>query len=325
MSGLVSDYFYDLPQELIATRPAARRDASRMLVLHRSDGRIEHRHFRDFPEFLRSGDLVALNDSRVIKARLLTEPRGIEIFLLNALGDTRWQCLVRPGRKLQPGVRVPIAGTVAEIAEVLPDGERIVVFDAPPDLEKYGHMPLPPYFKRAADADDNERYQTIFAAPPGSVAAPTAGLHFTPEMLVGLPHTFLTLHVGAGTFLPVKTTHLADHPMHEEAYTIGPAAAAALNAAGRIVAIGTTVARMLESQPPGPILPVSARTRIFIRPPYSFRHTGALLTNFHLPGSTLLMLVCAFAGREATLAAYRQAIQERYRFYSYGDCMLLLE
>ena len=214
---------------------------------------------------------------------------------------------------------------MAEIAEVLPDGGRIVVFDAPPDLEKHGHMPLPPYFKRAADADDDERYQTIFATPPGSVAAPTAGLHFTPEILASLPHTFLTLHVGAGTFLPVKTPHLADHAMHEEAYTIGPAAASALNAAGRIVAIGTTVARMLESQPPGPIQTVSARTRIFIRPPHTFLHTGALLTNFHLPGSTLLMLVCAFAGREATLAAYREAIQNRYRFYSYGDCMLLLE
>jgi len=324
MSALVSDYHYDLPPELIATRPTERRDDSRMLVLHRSDGRIEHRMFREFPSFLREGDLVALNNSRVIKARLLTEPPGIEIFLLENLDATRWKCLVKPGRKLRPGVRVPIAGTHAEVVEVLPGGERIMAFDDPPDLGKYGSMPLPPYFKRAADADDDERYQTVYAAPPGSVAAPTAGLHFTPRILAAIPHTFLTLHVGAGTFLPVKTDKLEDHEMHEESYVIPPAAAAALNSASRLVAVGTTATRVLESQPPGPIQPGSGSTRIFIHPPYTFRHTAALLTNFHLPGSTLLMLVSALADRETTLHAYREAIRERYRFYSYGDCMLIV-
>jgi S-adenosylmethionine:tRNA ribosyltransferase-isomerase len=325
MSDRVSDYHYELPPELIATLPASRRDESRMLVLHRKSGRIEHRAFADFPSFLEDGDVVALNDSRVIKARLLSEPPRIEIFLLENLGGSRWKCLVKPGRKLRPGVRVPIAGTMAEVAEVLPGGERIMQFDAAPDLERYGHMPLPPYFKREAAALDAERYQTVYANSPGSVAAPTAGLHFTPEILERIPHAFLTLHVGAGTFLPVKTENISDHEMHEESYSISAATASTLNSAKRIVAVGTTVARVLESQPPGPLEPCNGRTRIFIHPPYEFQKTGALLTNFHLPESTLLMLVSALAGREAILTAYSEAIKERYRFYSYGDCMLIID
>jgi len=325
MSGLVSDYHYDLPPELIATTPAARRDESRMLVLHRKSGRIEHRSFRDFPSYLREGDIVALNDSRVIKARLLTDPPGMEIFLLENLGGTLWKCLAKPGRKLRPGTRLPIAGTTAEIAEVLPGGERIVKFDQPPDLEQHGHMPLPPYFKRQAGAMDAERYQTVFANAPGSVAAPTAGLHFTAEILSRIPHAFLTLHVGAGTFLPVKTEKIADHEMHEESYSINAPTAAALNSAKRIVAVGTTATRVLESQPPGPIRPCAGGTRIFIHPPYEFQKVGALLTNFHLPESTLLMLVSAFAGRKKILEAYNEAIRHSYRFYSYGDCMLLID
>lgn len=325
MSGLVSDYEYDLPPELIASRPAERRDASRMLVLHRSTGAIEHRRFTDFPSYLREGDLVVLNNSRVIKARLLTDPPGIEIFLLEQVGANRWKCLVKPGRKLTPGTRIPIAETTAEVVEVLPGGERIISFDELPDLEKHGHMPLPPYFKREADSDDDERYQTVYATDPGSVAAPTAGLHFTPEILQKIPHAFLTLHVGAGTFLPVKSEKIEDHEMHEERYSIPVDTAAALNAAKRPVAIGTTVTRVLESQSPGPIQTCSGSTRIFIHPPYEFQHTGALLTNFHLPGSTLLMLVSALAGRELILAAYQEAIRERYRFYSYGDCMFITD
>jgi len=325
MHGLVSDYHYDLPPELIASRPAERRDSSRMLVLHRSTGAIEHRRFTDFPSYLRDGDLVVLNNSRVIKARLLTDPPGIEIFLLEQVGTNRWKCLCKPGRKLKPGVRIPIAGTTAEVVEVLPGGERLIAFDELPDLEKHGHMPLPPYFKREADSDDDERYQTVYATDPGSVAAPTAGLHFTPEILSKIPHAFLTLHVGAGTFLPVKTENIEDHEMHEERYSIPVDTAAALNAAKRRVAIGTTVTRVLESQPPGPIQSCSGSTRIFIHPPYEFQHTGALLTNFHLPGSTLLMLVSALAGRELILAAYQEAIRERYRFYSYGDCMFITD
>jgi len=325
MSGHVSDYHYDLPPELIATTPTARRDESRMLVLHRTSGQVEHRSFRDFPSYISEGDVVALNDSRVIKARLLTDPPGIEIFLLENLGGTRWKCLVKPGRKLRPGTRVEIAGTTTEVVDVLPGGERIMQFDEAPNLEKHGHMPLPPYFKREAEKLDDERYQTVYANTPGSVAAPTAGLHFTPEILSRIPHTFLTLHVGAGTFLPVKTENITDHEMHEEVYSISATAASALNSAKRIVAIGTTATRVLESQPPSPIQPCEGRTRIFIHPPYEFQKTGALLTNFHLPESTLLMLVSALAGREAILNAYREAIKERYRFFSYGDCMLITD
>ena len=218
-----------------------------------------------------------------------------------------------------------IAGTTAEVVDVLPGGERIMQFDEAPNLEKHGHMPLPPYFKREAEKLDDERYQTVYANMPGSVAAPTAGLHFTPEILSRIPHAFLTLHVGAGTFLPVKTENITDHEMHEEGYSISAATASALNSAKRIVAIGTTATRVLESQPPGPIQPCEGRTRIFIHPPYKFQKTGALLTNFHLPESTLLMLVSAFAGREVILNAYREAIKERYRFFSYGDCMLITD
>ena len=324
MSERVSDYHYDLPQELIAAHPAERRDASRMLVLHRGTGGIEHRMFRDFPGFIRPGDMVALNDSRVIKARLLSQNPAVEVFLLENLGGNRWKCLVKPGRKLRVGVRIDIAGTVAEVAEVLPGGERIMEFGETPDLERHGHMPLPPYLGRGAEAADEERYQTVYAKNPGSVAAPTAGLHFTPEILAQIPHAFVTLHVGAGTFLPVKSETVAGHEMHEETYSISAETASRLNAAKRIVAVGTTVARVLESQPAGELHAVSGRTSIFIHPPYDFRHTGALLTNFHLPESTLLMLVSAMAGRETILRAYAEAIRERYRFYSYGDCMLIL-
>ena len=324
MSERVSDYHYDLPPELIAAHPAERRDASRMLVLHRGTGGIEHRMFRDFPGFIRPGDMVALNDSRVIKARLLSENPAVEVFLLENLGGNRWKCLVKPGRKLRVGVRIDIAGTVAEVAEVLPGGERIIEFGEAPDLERHGHMPLPPYLGRGAEAADEERYQTVYAKNPGSVAAPTAGLHFTPEILAQIPHAFVTLHVGAGTFLPVKSETVAGHEMHEETYSISEETASRLNAATRIVAVGTTVARVLESQPAGELHAVSGRTSIFIHPPYDFRHAGALLTNFHLPESTLLMLVSAMAGRETILRAYAEAIRERYRFYSYGDCMLIL-
>jgi S-adenosylmethionine:tRNA ribosyltransferase-isomerase len=325
MSSFVSDYYYELPPELIANRPAPNRDGSRMMVVHRATGTIDHRAFRDFPTYLREGDLVVLNDSRVIKARLLAEPLGIEIFLLENLGGTHWKCLCKPGRKLRIGTRIPIAGTFANVLEILPGGERIMAFDSPPDLEIHGHIPLPPYFKRAADESDDERYQTVYATNPGSVAAPTAGLHFTPEVLATIPHTFLTLHVGAGTFLPVKSERIEDHDMHSENYSLSPAATDSMNAARRLVAVGTTVTRVLESQPPGEIQATSGSTRIFIHPPYEFRHTGALLTNFHLPESTLLMLVSAFAGRELIRAAYSEAIRERYRFYSYGDCMLITD
>lgn len=324
MSPLVAEFDYVLPPELIATRPLPERDGSRMLLLDRSSGEISHAMFRDFPSLLRPGDHVVLNNSRVIKARLIAADRNIEIFLLEPLGSCRWKCLTRPGRKMRPGVRIAIAGTEALVVDVLPDGERIVEFSHEPDLGAFGHMPVPPYFRREADGADDSRYQTVYAAQPGSVAAPTAGLHFTDEVLAAIPHSFLTLHVGAGTFLPVKAERIEDHVMHEEHFEISAGAADSLNAAGRLVAVGTTVARVLESRPPGPLAACSDRTSIFIYPPYQFLRTGALLTNFHLPRSTLLMLVCAFAGKDLMMRAYAEAIAEKYRFYSYGDCMFIV-
>lgn len=323
-TGRVSDYHYELPHELIATRPTPERDGSRMMVLNRASGEISHRIFRDFPSFLHEGDRVVLNNTRVIKARLLTPDKRIEIFLLEPVGERRWKCLTKPGRRMRPGAAVAIAGTEARVLEALPEGERIVEFADELDLERHGHMPVPPYFKRESDAADDERYQTVFAELSGSVAAPTAGLHFTPEVLVKIPHSFLTLHVGAGTFLPVKAERIEDHIMHEESYEIPQSTADALNNARRIVAVGTTVTRVLESQNPGKLQACSGRTDIFIHPPYSFQRVGALLTNFHLPCSTLLMLVSAFAGTDLIRKAYTEAVQERYRFYSYGDCMLIL-
>jgi S-adenosylmethionine:tRNA ribosyltransferase-isomerase len=295
-----------------------------MLVLHRGSGQIEHRNFRNLPDYLHPGDMVVLNNSRVIKARLLSHDRRIELLLIESLGIRKWNCLVKPGRKMRPGFGFLIADTTAHVREILEDGSRIVEFDSEPDLERFGSIPIPPYLHRDADAEDEIRYQTVFAEAAGSVAAPTAGLHFTPELLSRIPHTQLTLHVGIGTFLPVKVERVADHRMHSEHYSIGEDAARAINAAARILAVGTTATRVLESQPPGPVTPRSASTSIFIHPPFTFRRVGALLTNFHLPKSTLLMLVCAFAGREEVLAAYAEAIRERYRFFSYGDCMLVV-
>jgi S-adenosylmethionine:tRNA ribosyltransferase-isomerase len=324
MSESLSDYFYELPEDLIASRPTENRADSRMLVVHRADGTVAHHQFREFPTFLRAGDIVALNNSKVIKARLRSEDGRIEIFLLERIRDRTWKCLTKPGRKARTGDSIPVAGTSATVLDVLEGGERIFRFETEPDLELHGAVPLPPYLKREADKTDDDRYQTVYAKHKGSVAAPTAGLHFTNEILAQIPHTFLTLHVGAGTFLPVKAEKIEDHAMHEETYSISEEAATDLNAAKRIVAVGTTVARVLESQPRGPLQARDGRTSIFIHPPFEFAHTGALLTNFHLPCSTLLMLVSALAGRELIRHAYDIAVRERYRFFSYGDCMLIV-
>ncbi|PTX98167.1 tRNA preQ1(34) S-adenosylmethionine ribosyltransferase-isomerase QueA [Spartobacteria bacterium LR76] len=321
---LVSDFDFDLPPELIASRPLPDRDASRMMVVDRATGEISHRMFRDFPSYLAPGDLVVLNDSRVIKARLRTPDQRTELLLLEPIDSSAWKCLGKPGRRLRIGMSLEIAGTVATVRDILPDGERVVEFASPPDLEAHGAMPIPPYFRREADAEDDVRYQTVFADEPGSVAAPTAGLHFTPELLSTLPHAFLTLHVGIGTFLPVKVDRVADHVMHEERYSISPETAQAINAAHRVVAVGTTASRVLESQPEGPIQARSGATAIFIHPGYRFQHVGALLTNFHLPKSTLIMLVSALAGTDLIRRAYEEAVRERYRFFSYGDCMLIV-
>lgn len=328
MSSRLSDYHYDLPQELIADRPAPRRQDSRMLVLHRETGRIEHRGFADLPGYIAPNDLLLLNDSKVIPARLHDASGKIEMLLLEQRGPLLWTAMVRPGKKMREGASVEVAGTTATVSEVLEDGTRLLEFSAPPDLDHHGEMPIPPYFHRRADEQDKERYQTVYARDPGSVAAPTAGLHFTKEILAPLPHAFVTLHVGAGTFHPVKTDDVSEHRMHSEYYSLSEATAACINAAktsgGKLFAVGTTTTRVLESQSPGPLNAASGSTEIFIRPPHRFRHIDALQTNFHLPGSTLLMLVSALAGRELILEAYNEAVREKYRFFSYGDCMLIL-
>jgi S-adenosylmethionine:tRNA ribosyltransferase-isomerase len=299
-----------------------------MMVLERATGMIHHRKFRELPLFLNPQDLLVLNDSRVIPARLRDDSGAIELLLLEQRDPHHWTSMVRPGRKMRAGAVVATAGTTATVLEILQDGTRLLRFDAPPDLERFGEMPIPPYFHRRADESDRDRYQTVYARDPGSVAAPTAGLHFTPEILAGLPHAFLTLHVGAGTFQPVKTDDLSSHIMHHENYSLPVETAKRVNAAkssgGRIVAVGTTSARVLESLPAGDLIPSTGSTDIFIRPPYRFHRVDTLLTNFHLPESTLLMLVSALAGRERILMAYKEAVREQYRFFSYGDCMLII-
>jgi S-adenosylmethionine:tRNA ribosyltransferase-isomerase len=320
---LTSDFDYALPDELIARYPLPRREDSRMMVLHRDGERIEHRHFRDFPGYLSAGDLVVLNDTRVIPARVFSDDGKIELLFLEIVRENVWKCLVKPGRKMRLGATVRVQDVEGVVVGIEPEGERLIEFRGPVDLDAAGELPLPPYFARAVEPADAERYQTVYARERGAVAAPTAGLHFTPEILAQVPHTFITLHVGVGTFRPVQVDDLSQHRMHAERFRISEESARAINAAPRIVAIGTTTTRVLESQG----LPLTARTGstdIFIHPPYQPRTVGALLTNFHLPKSTLLMLVSAFAGREFVLRAYEEAMRERYRFYSYGDCMLIL-
>ncbi len=326
MSLRTSDFDYPLPELLIAVQPPERREQSRMLVVYKDEGRWEHRLFADFESYLRDGDLVVLNDTRVIPARVFSDDGRLELLLLEPLGPLSWRCLVKPGRKLREGALILVGGSTGVVREVYADGDRRIEFDAPLDLARVGKLPLPPYFERAAVALDEERYQTVYAKAEGSVAAPTAGLHFTQGLLARIPHAFLTLHVGAGTFRPVQTEVLEEHPMHSERFDLPAATASAVADAGRIIAIGTTTARVLEScaMQDGSLRVGPGRTDLFIRPPYEFRAVDALLTNFHLPKSTLLMLVSALAGRELVLAAYADAVREEYRFFSYGDCMLVV-
>ncbi len=326
MSQLLSDYDYHLPEHLIAQRPLPRREDSRMMVLHRATQTIEHRQFRELASFLQPGDLLVLNNARVIAARRFSDDGAVEFLFLEKLAPGEWRCLVKPGRKMRVGATCLVNATEARVREILPDGSRLVHFASDVALDQGGLIPLPPYMHRAADAEDRERYQTVFADVPGAVAAPTAGLHFTEEMLAKLPHTFITLHVGQGTFQPVKVERIEEHAMHSERFSIGQAAAAKINAAERIVAIGTTSVRVLEAakRVHGKIIPQDGSTDIFIYPPMQVQRADSLLTNFHLPKSTLLMLVSAFAGRDFILEAYAQAIAAGYRFYSYGDCMLIL-
>jgi S-adenosylmethionine:tRNA ribosyltransferase-isomerase len=327
MSLALSDYDYLLPDELIATRPLPNRQDSRMMVLHRREERIEHRQFAELPGFLKPGDLLVLNNTRVMNARRFSDDGKIEFLFLEDQGGTRWKCLVRPGRKMRRGAQTFIKDVAVRVEDICPDGERIVSFEHELNPWDGGIVPLPPYLRRQGDGEDLERYQTVYAETAGAVAAPTAGLHFTAEMLRTLPHTFITLHVGAGTFQPVKSEDISAHQMHTEAFSISASAAATINAARRIVAIGTTTVRVLESASrnhEGKLVEQGGATAIFIHPPMQIRQADVLLTNFHLPRSTLLMLVSAFAGREFILRAYEEAIRERYRFYSYGDCMLIL-
>jgi S-adenosylmethionine:tRNA ribosyltransferase-isomerase len=326
MSAQLSDYDYDLPRELIAQRPPERRGDSRMMVLHRAAQTIEHREFRELKTFLQPGDLLVLNDTRVLAARRFSEDGAVELLFLERLGPRRWKCLVKPGRKMRVGATARIDNAILRVEEITPEGDRIVTLSKDVDLYSGGSMPLPPYIQRESDAEDVTRYQTVFAQAPGALAAPTAGLHFTPEILSEIQHTFVTLHVGTGTFLPVRSENIAEHRMHAERFSISGSAAARINNAERIVAVGTTVVRVLESarRENGKLIAQEGSTNVFIYPPYRFRAVDVLLTNFHLPRSTLLMLVSAFVGRDFLLRSYQEAIRERYRFYSYGDCMLIL-
>lgn len=337
-----SDFYYDLPPELIAQTPIQRRDGSRLMTLNRETGAVGHRHFYELPELLRPGDCLILNDSRVLPARLLGRrlPGGgaCEVLLLIDRGENVWECLVRPGRKLRPGTRMTFGSgeLTAEVVGEVEDGNRLVRFDYAgiflEVLERLGKMPLPPYIKE--ELQDRERYQTVYAKVLGSAAAPTAGLHFTPELLKtlaakGVGIGSVTLHVGLGTFRPVKEDTVETHAMHSEFCTIPPETAGLINrtkaAGGRCICVGTTSCRTLESWAgeDGHMEPKSGWTSIYIYPGYRFKVMDGLITNFHLPESTLVMLVSAFAGREQVLAAYREAVEARYRFFSFGDAMFL--
>ena len=338
-----ADYDFTLPADRIAQVPADRRDQSRLMVVDRGTGSIEHRRFDDIIELVAPGDAIAVNTTRVLRARLLgTRDSGgkAEVFLLKSLGDDRFEALVHPGGKLKPGRAVHVAPELdVEILEVTDRRSRIVRLRSPlpvtEAIERFGHVPLPPYISRGDSEADAERYQTVYARESGSVAAPTAGLHFTPDLLdalatSGVTRVDLLLHVGAGTFKPVESDDPANHVMHEEWYRLDERAARALNETrargGNVWAVGTTSVRTLESvvSRDGSFAAQSGDTRIFIRPPYEFRAVDKLITNFHLPRSTLIMLVAAFAGYDLTMRAYRTALEEGYRFYSYGDAMAIL-
>ena len=337
-----SDFNYELPKELIAQTPLEKRDTSRLMTLDRKTGAWEHHHFYELPDFLYPGDCLILNDSRVLPARLLGQrlPGGgaCEVLLLIDRGEKIWECLVRPGRHMRQGSKLSFGNgeLTAEVTEVLPDGNRLVRFDYDgiflEVLERLGKMPLPPYIKE--ELRDRERYQTVYSKVPGSAAAPTAGLHFTPELLEriqekGIGIGYVTLHVGLGTFRPVKEEEITEHEMHSEFCILPPETARLINetkASGhRCICVGTTSCRTLESwaAEDGHMEPKAGWTNIYIYPGYRFKVMDGLVTNFHLPESTLIMLVSAFAGREHVLAAYEEAVREKYRFFSFGDAMFL--
>ncbi|MDP8208549.1 MAG: tRNA preQ1(34) S-adenosylmethionine ribosyltransferase-isomerase QueA [Candidatus Electryonea clarkiae] len=338
-----SDYLYNLPENLIAQEPLTRRDSSRLLVLNRGSELLKHDRFFNIASYLRKGDVLVINDTRVIPARLIGKRSTggkVEIFLLRELEELTWECLVKPAKRLKRGQVVLFPGGVsAEIIEIAEEGRRIVHFNTGGKfhdwLEKNGQTPLPPYIKRQPVVDDMERYQTIYADHNGAVAAPTAGLHFADSIFdelkqKGIIIARITLHVGIGTFRPVSVEDLRNHVMDKEVFEVNTTEAGKINEAkqsgGRIIAVGTTVVRTLETvtNDEGKIIPQQGEANLFIRPPYRYKAVDALITNFHLPGSTLLMLVSALAGRDRILEAYDEAVREKYRFFSYGDAMLIL-
>jgi len=342
---LVSDYDFYLPEELIAQNPATKRTDSRMLVMNPTTGNCSIHHFPHIASLLRKGDCLVINDTKVIPARLYGKrnPTGgkVEAFMLEEVNNTTWNCMLKPGRRLNPGEKVEIDNSNNNhfiVSKRHNNGTFEVTFNTNNVyalLEQAGHIPLPPYIQRTASNEDAKRYQTVYAKHPGAVAAPTAGLHFTPEILkklkkIGVTTARVTLHVGPGTFQPVKAENLQNHQMHEETFILSNKTAELINKTrqnnGRIIAIGTTSVRVLEScAENGKVIPQSGKTRLFMHPPKKPQITNGLLTNFHLPKSTLLMLVSCFSTREKILEAYQLAIRQKLRFYSYGDCMLLLE
>ena len=337
-----SDFYYDLPEELIAQTPLEKRDTSRLMVLDKKTGQVQHKHFYDIIDYLQEGDCLVINDTKVIPARLYGQKTGtggaVEVLLLKDLGDSRWECIVYPGRRLKEGANITFGDgrLTATIDKVLETGNRIISFHYEgiflEILEELGEMPLPHYIKE--HLSDPDRYQTVYCQEPGSAAAPTAGLHFTPELMKrirekGVVFAPVTLHVGLGTFRPVKEEEITDHVMHSEQYFITPQSAETINQARqsghRVIAVGTTSCRTLETVTDENHVthPGEGNTDIFIYPGYTFKGLDALITNFHLPESTLVMLVSALAGRENILNAYRQAVEEKYRFFSFGDAMFI--
>lgn len=326
MSQRTDDFDFHLPDELIASRPLENRTGSRMLVIHRDSGKIEHRNFSDIHEYFTADDLLVLNNTKVIPARVFSNDESIELVVTDRPSPNQWVCMVRPGKKMKVGRTVEVGDATGTVIAIEDNGNRRIEWDREIDIHAHGSLALPHYMGRDSDSADLDRYQTVFAEEEGAIAAPTAGLHFTPDVLSEIDHAFLTLHVGIGTFRPVKAELIEDHEMHSERYSVSSDTANSINSAKRVTAVGTTCTRVLESlgRDSKTLTESNGATDIFIYPGFEFKVVDRLLTNFHLPKSTLIMLVSAFAGKDLTLKAYNEAVAEQYRFYSYGDCMLII-
>ncbi len=326
MSLRTDDFDFHLPDALIASRPLEDRTGSRMLVIRRDIGKIEHRMFSDIHEYFTPEDLLILNNTKVIPARVFSNDENIELVVTHRPTPTLWDCMVRPGKKMKVGRTVEVGNAIGTVVEIFKNGNRLIEWNKELDIHQHGSLALPHYMGRNSDKADLDRYQTVFANEEGAIAAPTAGLHFTPEVLEKIDHSFLTLHVGIGTFRPVKAEKIEDHEMHSEHYSVSADTANRINKSSRVTAVGTTCTRVLESlgRESNTLNESCGETDIFIYPGFEFKVVDRLLTNFHLPKSTLIMLVSAFAGKDLTLKAYKEAVEQKYRFYSYGDCMLIL-